>query len=223
MKNRRQFVIGAASLGTSVLGASAMGTAAWTALLGTLPAQAAPGWTKSLADEFARIERDTGGWLGVAVLDTGTGEVSGRRMGARFPMCSTFKTLAAAAVLKRVDDGTEKLDRRIAYDKSDLVTYSPATEKHVGAGMTLAELCEAAITLSDNTAGNLLLANIGGPKGLTAFARSLGDPVTRLDRIETALTSARDRADAPNSRRRYRALRHVETEPRLQHAARGGG
>jgi beta-lactamase class A len=124
------------------------------------------------------------------VLDTGSGEVSGRRMGARFPMCSTFKTLAAAAVLKRVDDGKEKLDRRIVYGKSDLVTYSPATEKHAGAGMTLAELCEAAITLSDNTAGNLLLANIGGPEGLTAFARSLGDGVTRLDRIETALNEA---------------------------------
>ena len=50
-------------------------------------------------------------------------------------------------------------------------------------GMTIAELCKAAITLSDNTAGNLLLASIGGPKGFTDFARSLGDKMTRLDRI----------------------------------------
>jgi beta-lactamase class A len=182
MRNRRHFV----------LGASAMSTAAWTGweLLEARPVRAAAGWTKSLADEFARIERDTGGRLGVAVLDTANGEQAGHRIDERFPMCSTFKTLAAAAVLKRVDDGKENVDRRIAYGKSDLVTYSPATEKHVGAGMTLAELCEAAITLSDNTAGNLLLANIGGPPGLTAFARSLGDQVTRLDRIETALNEA---------------------------------
>lgn len=139
---------------------------------------------------FARIEGETGGWLGVAVLDTATGQQAGRRMGSRFPMCSTFKVLAAGAVLERADQGQEKLDRRITCAKSDLVTYSPETEKHVEGGTTLAELCEAAITLSDNTAGNLLLANIGGPKGLTAFARSLGDKVTRLDRIETALNEA---------------------------------
>jgi beta-lactamase class A len=154
------------------------------------PAQAAGSFEASLMDAFARIEAATGGWLGVAVLDTATGRQAGRRMSSRFPMCSTFKVLAAGAVLKRVDQGQQKLDRRITYAKSDLVTYSPETEKHVEGGMTLAELCEAAITLSDNTAGNLLLANIGGPKGLTAFARSLGDKVTRLDRIETALNEA---------------------------------
>ena len=105
-------------------------------------------------------------------------------------MCSTFKLLAGAAVLARVDAGKEQLDRRIRYDAKDLVTYSPVTEKHVATGMTLAELCDAAITLSDNTAGNLLLASLGGPEGLTAFARTLGDSVTRLDRIETALNEA---------------------------------
>jgi beta-lactamase class A len=111
-------------------------------------------------------------------------------MDERFAMCSTFKLLAGAAVLARVDAGKERLDRRVAYAKSDLVTYSPVTEKHVGAGMTLAELCEAAITVSDNTAGNLLLASLGGPQGFTDFARTLGDTMTRLDRIETALNEA---------------------------------
>lgn len=106
-------------------------------------------------------------------------------------MCSTFKFLAAAQVLARVDRGQEQLQRRIIYASKDLVAYSPMTEKHVGApGMTLAELCHAAITLSDNTAGNLLLDSFGGPAGLTAFARSLGDTVTRLDRRETELNEA---------------------------------
>ena len=111
-------------------------------------------------------------------------------MDERFAMCSTFKLLAAAAVLARVDAGKERLDRRVSYAKGDLVTYSPITEKHVDDGMTLAELCEAAITLSDNTAGNLLLASLGGPQGFTNYARSLGDTLTRLDRIETALNEA---------------------------------
>ncbi|HKS65306.1 MAG TPA: serine hydrolase, partial [Xanthobacteraceae bacterium] len=139
---------------------------------------------KPLAAAFARIEKEARGRLGVAVLDTQTGLQSGHRENERFPMCSTFKLLAAAAILRHVDEGTERLDRRVSYSAKDLVTYSPVTEKHTADGMTLAELCDAAVTLSDNTAGNLLLAALGGPAGITAFARSLGDAVTRLDRIE---------------------------------------
>lgn len=136
------------------------------------------------------LESLHGGRLGVSILDTGTGKRIGHRADERFPMCSTFKFLAAAHVLARVDRGEERLDRRIVYAKGDLVAYSPVTEKHVATGMTLAELCHATITLSDNTAGNLLLASFGGPAGLTAFARSLGDSVTRLDRWETELNEA---------------------------------
>ena len=103
-------------------------------------------------------------------------------------MCSTFKFLAAALMLARVDRGEERLDRRVVFAESDLVTYSPATQEHAGpGGMTVEAICAAAMTLSDNTAGNLMLASFGGPEALTAFVRSVGDPVTRLDRIETAL------------------------------------
>jgi len=145
----------------------------------------------ALSGVFARIEATSGGRLGVAALDTSDGSRAGNRMDERFPMCSTFKLLAAAAILARVDAGKERLDRRIAYGAGDLVTYSPVTEKHVGTGLTLAELCDAAVTLSDNTAGNLLLANLDGPEGLTSFARSLGDTLTRLDRTEPTLNEAK--------------------------------
>lgn len=141
--------------------------------------------------ELKRLEAESGGRLGVVLLDTGTGHRIGYRMDERFPLCSTFKVLASAAILRGVDAGRENLDRRVYFSEADLVTYSPETSKHVGpAGMTVADLCKAAITLSDNTAGNLILASIGGPKGLTAFARSLGDDMTRLDRVETALNEA---------------------------------
>ncbi len=150
------------------------------------PAMALP----ALGAEFARIETDIGGRLGVAVLDTRDGSMTGHRADERFAMCSTFKALAGAAVLARVDAGKEQLDRRVRYDAKHLVTYSPVTEKHVETGMTLAEICEAAITLSDNTAGNLQLGAIGGPEGFTSYLRTLGDQVTRLDRIETELNEA---------------------------------
>ena len=106
-------------------------------------------------------------------------------------MCSTFKVLACAAVLGRVDMGQEDLNRRIRFEASDLVTYSPVTKDRVGGGgMSLADLCEAGITQSDNTAGNLILASLGGPSSVTAYARVLGDIMTRLDRTETGLNDA---------------------------------
>jgi beta-lactamase class A len=145
----------------------------------------------ALEAELANIEKTSGGRLGVAVFDTKTGTGGGYRSNELFPMCSTFKLLAAAAILKRVDTGQERLDRRIPFGVSDLVVNSPTTKARVGEGnLTLAELCEAAMVMSDNTAGNLLLANLGGPAGLTAFARSLGDRTTRLDRIEPELNEA---------------------------------
>jgi beta-lactamase class A len=139
---------------------------------------------------IAALEASHGGRLGVATLDLASGRRLTHRADERFPMCSTFKFLAAAYVLTRVDRGEERLDRRITFTAADLVTYSPVTETRVGQGMTVAELCDAAITLSDNTAGNLLLQSFGGPAGLTTYARSIGDMVTRLDRIEPTLNAA---------------------------------
>jgi len=142
----------------------------------------------ALLQELDALERRHGGRLGVAILNGSNG--TGRRDDERFALCSTCKFLAAAFVLARVDRGEEILSRRVVYSKSDLVTYSPTTEKHVESGMTIGEICEAAMVLSDNTAGNLLLNSFGGPAGLTSFMRSLGDTVTRLDRRETELNEA---------------------------------
>jgi beta-lactamase class A len=149
------------------------------------------GLTDRQESRLAELEARYGGRLGVAALDPASGRRIVHRGDDRFAMCSTFKFLAAALVLSRVDRGEERLDRRIVFSERDLVTYSPVTERRVsGQGMTVAELCEAAMTASDNTAGNLLLAGFGGPPALTAFARSLGDTITRLDRIETELNEA---------------------------------
>jgi beta-lactamase class A len=142
-------------------------------------------------ETIRKLEQRHGGRLGVAIRDTGSSLTMAHRGDERFPLCSTFKCLAAAFVLARVDKGEEKLDRRVIFSKKDLVTYSPVTERHAdGSGMTIAEICEAAVTLSDNSAGNLMLDSFGGAAGLTGYLRSLGDKVTRLDRRETELGEA---------------------------------
>lgn len=120
----------------------------------------------ALADKFAALERDSGGRLGVAALDTKTGRAVNWRGAEIFPMCSTFKVLAAAGALAQVDYGKTTLDARILYSERDLVTYSPVTNQHVGDGMTLAAVCEAAVTLSDNTPGNLYAARTRWPRRL---------------------------------------------------------
>lgn len=178
MTTRRQFAIG---VGASVFGGA----------IGARSLHAADDSDGRFRRECARIETGLKARLGVAVLDTATDQRWSYRGDERFPMCSTVKALASAAVLKRVDAGQEDLSRRIRFEAAEVVTYSPATKAKAGAaGMTLAELCHAAVTLSDNTAANLILKTIGGPSGVTDLARSVGDPVTRLDRWETALNEA---------------------------------
>jgi len=147
---------------------------------------------KAFAEGMAKLESRHGGRLGVAALELGERRSLAHRGGERFAMCSTFKFLLAAAVAARVDAGEEQWDRKVPYGKKDLIPWTPVTGKdeNIKAGsMTVAELCEASMTWSDNTAANLLLATIGGPEGLTRYLRATGDATTRLDRIEPELNS----------------------------------
>jgi beta-lactamase class A len=156
-----------------------------------LAATSTPTAQPEFANRMAAIEARLNGRIGVAALDTGSGKRLVYRSEERFPMCSTFKFLAAAAVLKRLDEKQENLDRFISYGAKDILEYAPVTKAHLNdGGMTLGALCAAAIEQSDNTAGNLLLDAIGGPVGLTNFARAIGDKVTRLDRKEPELNTA---------------------------------
>ncbi|MCW2861482.1 MAG: Beta-lactamase [Actinoallomurus sp.] len=144
-----------------------------------------PAPTASVQDRanraLAQIEHRFHARLGVYVADTG--HTVTYRADERFAYASTFKALAAGVLLKRAPD----LDRVITYRASDLVDYSPVTSKHVGKGMTLRALMAAALQVSDNTAANLLVDQLGGPPGLQAALRDLGDTTTHVDRTEPAL------------------------------------
>jgi beta-lactamase class A len=164
--------------------------AAWAPMFATLAARA-EGDPLVLAEaRLLELAAGSGGQLGVAALDTGSGRVIRHRADTRFPCCSTFKVLLAGAVLKRHAAEPGLLQQRIRYTRGDLVSYSPVSDKHVDSGMSVGELCAAALQYSDNTAANLLMRRLGGPQAVTDFARSLGDKDFRLDRWETELNTA---------------------------------
>jgi len=135
-------------------------------------------------DEFAALEAQSGGRLGVCLWHPASGARFGHRMDERFPMCSTFKFPLAAAVLHAAGQGRLSLDRRVPVREADILGNSPVSERHVGRDMTVRDLCRATLTASDNTAANLLLPLVGEPAGLTAFLRGQGDAVTLVARYE---------------------------------------
>jgi beta-lactamase class A len=171
-------------------------TASAAATLTGFQALAAPSKAPLAVDQLRELERQSGGRLGIAALDTGTQQRIGYRADERFALCSTFKLFLSAAVLERARTPSKwasleaLLAHRIRFDSRVLVAHSPIAERHLDTGMTVGELCDATIRYSDNAAANLLLDLIGGPSAVTKYMRGLGDKITRLDRIEPALNSA---------------------------------
>ena len=139
------------------------------------------------ARDFAALERVSGGRLGVTLLDTASGRRTGHRQDERFPMCSTFKSMLAAAVLGKADTGKLSLDSRIAVRAGDMLPHAPVTGRHVGKDLTIRDLCRATMVTRNNPAANLLLGAVGGPAAVTAFLRGHGDTVTRTDRTEPSM------------------------------------
>ncbi|HKS57594.1 MAG TPA: class A beta-lactamase [Steroidobacteraceae bacterium] len=138
----------------------------------------------------AAIQARTGGRIGAYMRDTQSRLELAFNAHERFAMCSTFKLMLAAAILKRVEAGALALDGRLPVRAADMVPYAPITSTHVAAGsMSVRDLCAAAVTLSDNAAANILLQPLGGPAALTQFLRDIGDPDTRLDRNEVELNA----------------------------------
>jgi beta-lactamase class A len=172
--------------------------------------------------QLTKLEQALAGRLGVFALNTANGKQLSYRADEYFPMCSTFKVILASAILKRSTQIDGLMYQRIKYQQSDLVTYSPITERYVKDGMTVDALCAAAIQYSDNTASNLLMQILGGPGAVTTFARSIGDRQFRLDRWETALNSSipGDRRDTSTPNAMATSLQRLAfgdaLEPRLQ-------
>ncbi|MGQ4271563.1 class A beta-lactamase [Nocardiopsis changdeensis] len=151
-------------------------------------ASAAPSESPSADPGFAALEAEYGARLGVYAVDTGTGEEVAYRADERFAYASTFKALAAGALL--AEHTLEEMEEVVTYTEDDLVEYSPVTEQHVDTGMTRMEIIDAAVRFSDNTAANLILDELGGVEGFKEDLRAIGDDVTEPARYETELNEA---------------------------------
>ena len=161
--------------------------AAAALLAGTRPLAAATARRYDAASRLAALETGQAR-LGVCLLDTASGEYTGRRVDERFAMCSTFKLPMVAAVLREADQGRLNLGEVVRYSSADLLPWAPVTGPNVGkGGLTIEELAQAAQEQSDGVAANLLVRRLGGPASVTAKFREMGDPVSRLDRYEPEL------------------------------------
>lgn len=129
------------------------------------------------------------GKIGVLAINTANEQQIQYRASEHFPIQSTFKVIAVSAILKRSVTDKHLLQQKMTYTKKDLVFWSPITEKHLADGMTISELCSAAMMYSDNTATNLIVKKLGGPEAVTAFARSLGDNTFQINSWEPNLNS----------------------------------
>lgn len=144
----------------------------------------------TLDEKLSSIEQRISGKVGVSVLDTRDQSQWHYNGDERFPMMSTFKTLACAKMLQDADNGLLDLGKKTRITSDEIIDWSPVTQEWVGGTITLEKACEASMLTSDNTAVNIVLQNIGGPQGVTTFLRTLGDEVTQLDRIEPELNQA---------------------------------
>jgi beta-lactamase class A len=154
-----------------------------------LLAAAGPDRFAALRRTITAVERNAGGPIGIALLDTHTGDRFSHRANDRFPLCSTFKLLLAARLLHGADKGEWAMSERLPVTKGDMLFHAPFTETRIGGSASLLELAEAMCSHSDNPAANIGLKHVGGPAALTAWLRRTGDTITRIDRYEPEMNN----------------------------------
>lgn len=137
-----------------------------------------------MQEQLASLEKSTGGRIGLFAMNTANNMHIQHNADERFPMCCTSKAIGVAAVLKKSMSNPSLLHQKITYTKKDLefAQWVPITKNHLAEGMTVADLCSAAIMQSDNAAMNLLVKKLGGLGAMNNFFHSIGDNTSRVDR-----------------------------------------
>ena len=196
--DRRFVVAGLALLG---LGGCERASDRKTSVAASAPAM--PEQTLDLSD----LEREHGGRIGLSAQLHQRVSWRGRE---RFNHCSTFKLFLAAVMLERIQRGLDTLDRPIPITAGDILPHWPTTEGAVGRTLTISELAQATVELSDNAAANILIREIGGLDVLRAWYRAMGDETTSIDRLEPALNVADGTKDTTTANQTVQNLNWME-------------
>ncbi|HAF87986.1 MAG: class A beta-lactamase [Legionellaceae bacterium] len=135
----------------------------------------------SIQEQLAELEVSSKGRIGIYVINTANNTHIGYRADEHFPMGCTAKVIGVAAILNQSMNQHDLLSQKISYSTNDLTNWSPITKQHLATGLTIKQLCAAAISFSDNTAMNLLVKQMGGLNEMTHFAHTLGNTSFRQD------------------------------------------
>lgn len=131
-----------------------------------------------LAQKVDSIIKDKKATVGVSVLGFEDGFKYNKNVETKLPMLSVFKFHIAATVLDLVDKGKLSLDQKILLKESELLldTWSPIKKKYPTGGveLSLAEMIDYTVALSDNNSCDKLLKMIGGTKAVQKFMDSKG-------------------------------------------------
>lgn len=146
-------------------------------------------YSKQFDEKLVRLEKSLHGKIGVYAIDTNNNQVVAYRSDEFFPIQSTCKLIVVSALLKQSNENKKLLQERVDYKKSDLISWHPVTGKYINSGMTFEALSEATMVYSDNTAANLIIKKLGGPKFVTAFAHSIGNDSFNITHYEGNLNS----------------------------------
>ena len=135
--------------------------------------------------DFSALEEKYNSVIGVYTIDTENNKTIEYNADLRFAYCSTHKVFTVAELLRQ--KSLDELRKIKHYKDEDILSYAPITKNHVADGMTWEEICQAALRVSDNTAANLILEEIGGINAFRKFLRRIGDNVTFPVRDEPEL------------------------------------
>ena len=147
---------------------------------------------ENIQGKLSELEAVSGGRLGISAINTANNMRIQYRAEERFPMNCTSKVIGVSAILKESINNPSLLQQKVTYTKQDveLAGWSPITQQHITEGMTIDQLCGAAIMQSDNTAMNILMDKLGGLNAANRFLRSLGDNTSHFDRLWPAEASS---------------------------------
>lgn len=146
-----------------------------------------------LEQQLERLTRTTDAVTGVTATHIESGRSVSVRGGEAFPMASAFKLPVAVQIMNLIDEGRLTLEKMVPLGPVDLHPGSGKLTElffHPGVSLSVGNLMELMLVISDNTAADVMLREAGGPAAVTSRMKAMGLGGIRVDRSTALLISA---------------------------------